>query len=698
MIKSIQHIILIILIIAVTPAIILSQYTLDNTGGKIVNAGTIKVKNGATKALPDTIGGRIEFLQPGSTGQQSIPNIVYNQLVIANTSLKLISDERKDGLVVRPLIVLDSLIVSDSADFTNRWIGLNSEEVEARSAVKNTALYSSSKDLVLNADDKAQDLIGDGSFSRIRIQNRFGVDVRGGGFRVNEKLTLKEGELRNDRDNNFTVKDSARVVRHTTASLAYNPNYENSISIEYYGPGDLTTGPEIPQNDKVLNNLYVDVEDELWLNRNVQVEDTLYINSIVNAYNDTLTLNTEKNPIYGANQYSQIDGSFRRPKLAVGDTIIFNSPYNWAFLPNDFSKFELSTIVNTVRARNFHTYPLSDEKVKRSYEIAGFEKDGKEVKSGFNMQYGFTWKYMPNQVFDESNDLEYSEMMFQRWMKDRWMDIESDTKPQLDFGSNWAHGFVEKLDEFGSFAIGKPSGIYDQFVFNAFVFLEGPYIRGLKGVMTHELWSRNLLQFADIAAYPLNLDTAIRPDFLTQIPDSVVDMVVLEFRKERNATADFVKTVFVRKDGRLVDNLGEPMKIKRSEGILPQGGLYYVAVRHRNHSDVITDFALKISDFTRDSIFLLTNPQIVEGGKASLRLVHIDDSGQQIYALKGGFLAEDEEGLNNQLNFLNFYTRESEHQKAFGGFTRTGYINYDYNLSGIINTKDFNVTWNNRRK
>jgi hypothetical protein len=45
---------------------------------------------------------------------------------------------------------------------------------------------------------------------------------------------------------------------------------------------------------------------------------------------------------------------------------------------------------------------------------------------------------------------------------------------------------------------------------------------------------------------------------------------------------------------------------------------------------------------------------------------------------------------------LSYYTRNIEHQTAFDYFTRIGYLNADFNLSGIVNTKDFNVTWNNR--
>lgn len=694
MTKLIKHIILIIFIIV--PSISFAQYTIDNTGGKLNNLGTIRVKSGQTKALPDTIGGRVEFLQKGSTLQQTIPNIVYNQLVVGNTSLKLISDERKDGDKVRSIIVRDSLIVQDTANFTNQWIGLKSEEVQARSTVKNTASYRSSKDLVFNGEEKAQDLLGDGRFSRIRIENKFGVDVRGGGFKIEENLTLKEGELRNSAENNFSIADSGRIYRHTEGSIAYEPNLDKQITVHYLGNGDITTGAEIPKGENELSNLYVEHKGELNLDRNVSVVDTLFVGAKINAYNDTLTLQGELNPIFAADPNNQIDGKFRRNTLVTGEPILLNARSIWARFNSDTDKSNIVALVSNVRAKKFHTLPKGNEKVERTYHLSGVNASGNQVLNGFKMDFSFAWRHLDDKNIDESNNLVPEELVWQRWAETHWFDIKPSEKPSVDFGTGWAKGFVENLDEFGYFAIGLPSRRLDFYVFQANVLLEGPYIAGTKGLMRHDLWDRNLIKAADITAYPLNLDKNITPEFLAQIPDSVVDIVVIELRQTRNSEPDIVKAAYLRKDGRLLDNFGNTLSFSVKEGIDSNGGRYYVGIRHRNHAAIITDTPLMIDSASQYLTYNLSDPSIVEGGAASLRLVYANDKGEQYYALKGGFLADDPTGLHNQLNFLTYYTRHFEQRSAWLDFTKIGYYNTDFNLSGIINTKDFNISWNNR--
>ncbi|MCW5885275.1 MAG: hypothetical protein KIT33_09925 [Candidatus Kapabacteria bacterium] len=676
----------------------MGQYTLDNTGGKINNMGTIKVKNGQTKALPDTIGGRVEFLQKSISSQQMIPNIVYNQLVIANDALKLISDERKDGDAVRSMVVRDSLIIENQANFTSRWIGLKSEEVHAKSSVTNTARYTNGKDLVLSGEEKAQDLLGNGSYTRIRVENKFGADVRGGGFTIEEQLTLKEGELRNNTDNNFTILDSSLIVRHVGGSIAHEPILENRISVHYLGDGSLTTGAEIPQSETALKNMRVNVSQSLSLDRNVYVVDSLEVGAYISAVNDTLILQGEINPDFTGGPSAEIDGNFRRNTLLTADTILLNNPYTWAYFPTEISKGGATSLVSTIRPLTFHELPAGDEKVRRSYVLWGLDPQGRQIEDGIAMNFGFGFRHLPNQTQDESNDLVPAEVILQRWINEQWLDIEpKSTEPQVDFGTGWASGMIEELNNFGVFALGMPGSTKYFYTFRASLYLEGPYRIGSRGFMTHDLWDRDLIAQADLTAYPTNLDLALTPDFLTQIPDSVVDIVVLEFRKERNAAPTFIKTGYLRYDGVFVDRFGSPeIRIDSLDGIAPQGGRFHVAVRHRNHSAVITEEPVEINNTTRELVYNLSDPSIVEGGAAALRLVYVDYDGNKIFALKGGFLADDAQGLSGQMNFLNNYTRDFEHRSAFLGFTREGYLNSDFNLSGIINTKDFNISWNNR--
>ncbi|MDT3740921.1 MAG: hypothetical protein RO257_15640 [Candidatus Kapabacteria bacterium] len=670
---------------------------MNNTGGTIKNGGTIRVKNGNASNLPDTLDGRVEFLQGNNDSQQRIPNIVYHQLVISNKASKLVSDEKADGGLVRSIVVRDSLIVSDSAIFTTRWSGVNSEDVHAKASVTNTAKFTGKKDMVLSGTDKTQDLIGNGSFSRIRVENPFGVDVRGGGFQLNEQLTLKKGELRNSADSNFIMADSTLLIRHVGSSLAYEPSLDKQISVHYDGTGDLTTGPEIPKQKDALKNLNVKVSGTLTLDRNVTVEDSLHVGAMISALKDTLALQGRTNPVFSGGPDIEIAGNFRRNTLTAGDTIMLNSPNIWVYFEDAASMGTLRNLVSTILPMTFHNLPLADSKVRRAYTLFGTDTDGNEVTEGFAMDFGFKHREINDPNKDESNGLTASELVLQQWLDDEWIDIVPNQPISLDFGTGWAMGMVQKLNKLGQFAIGMPSASLMAFTFQATFYLEGPYIAGSQGFMKHELWSRNLIELADLAAYPTNLDTKLAPDFLTQIPDSVVDIVVLEFRTDRNSPPSIVKTGFLRYDGTFVDRNGKPgIELRKGIDIDSQGAKYHVVVRQRNHSSVITDMPVDINLETEGVVYNLSDPGMVEGGSASLKLVYSGENGKKVFALKGGFLADDAEGLNNQLNMLSYYTRNIEHQTAFDYFTRIGYLNADYNLSGIVNTKDFNVTWNNR--
>lgn len=132
-----------------------SAQTLKNTG-TIHNKGTLRILNGSTAGLPDTIGGRVEFLQKGSYGQQAVPNIVYHQLVVGNAAEKIIQSGDNH------LTVRDSLIVADTADFTTAWIGSSPNDVIALGHVSNTAKYTGPKKIIVAGSTAPQNLLGNG--------------------------------------------------------------------------------------------------------------------------------------------------------------------------------------------------------------------------------------------------------------------------------------------------------------------------------------------------------------------------------------------------------------------------------------------------------------------------------------------------------------------------------------------------------
>ncbi|OQB39877.1 MAG: hypothetical protein BWY04_01504 [candidate division CPR1 bacterium ADurb.Bin160] len=625
-----------------------------------------------------------------------IPNIVYNQLLIGHSALKLISDEyRFQNNEVRPIVVRDSLILLDSAKFTDRWIGLKSKEVFSFSTVKNFAEYRSSKDLVLSGFVQ-QNIFGTGVFSNLRINNKNGVQiVEGGGFVVSEKLTLSEGEFKNSKNNNFLILDSGRIFRSPNGSITFEPILENKINVHFFGDGNIVTGVEIPKEQFHLTNLYAENVGELYLDRNVHVLDSLIVGAKINAIDDTLVLENKINPVY-IFPNSQINGNFRRNSLTVGDTILLNAKLIWVRFATKEDLGDVVSLFSRVRSKTFHLFPQGQEKVERTFYINGIDKNDVDLLKGFRIDFGFAWRFFSDDVqIDESNGLVPNELVLQRWEKNSWIDVISDEKPKIDFYSNWAYGISNNVDRFGNFAIGLLQK-YNSFVFRADVFLEGSYIKNQKNQMTTFLWSGGLIQKTDFSKYPYNMVKNIPSDFLKNVPDSIVDVVVVELRKTRNSTPNLIQIAYLRNDGRIVNELGQDLSFRIEDGIDSSGGEYFVAIRHRNHADIISEIPIVINNQTKNIAYNLTDPNLIEGGTSSLKLVYADEQGEQVYAMKGGFYVYDSKSLDKQLNFIDFYSDYFQYKETWINFTNVGLYDTDYNLDGIVDTKDFNIGWNNR--
>ena len=270
---KIVHIIIFIVLFFGYKELHSQAYTLDNTGGTINNKGTIKVKQGQVKALNDTMGGRFEFLENRDGLAQAVPTIVFNQLVLRYIARKYVDSLRlSDGRMI-PLTTMDSLIVADSVPFE-----ADREDVYARASVFNNSRVYGSKDVRLNGVIKSQDIEGNGKFSNLNIDNPLGADIiRGGGFRVNTKLELTNGELRNSTDSNFTMADSTWIVRHVGGSLRSEPVFEGYVSVKYTGNGSIpTTTGEIPTDTTKLLNLRNETTQGITITRNITVNDTIF--------------------------------------------------------------------------------------------------------------------------------------------------------------------------------------------------------------------------------------------------------------------------------------------------------------------------------------------------------------------------------------------------------------------------------------
>ncbi len=696
MIKNILHIVLII-IMSFCSVELFSQFTIDNSGGgKINNKGTIRVKNGQVNGLPDTLGGRVEFSQDDASTQQAIPNIVYNQLVLKNKAKKILLDTYKNGSIVRNLVVRDSLIVSDSANFTSRWIGLFPEDVFAKGTVKNSANYNGPKFVVLNSDTAEQNMLGDGSYSKVRIDNKKGVNVvEGGGFKITETLELKSGELRNDNTNNFVMQDSTEIIRYTGSSLASEPKFDGRVDVQYVGNGSMVTGGEIPSSKQNLQKLKVENTNGIVLSKNATANDSIIVGSNIITGSDTLTLSSMNNPKFQGDPSVEIMGNFRRTNLTPGDTFILNNPYTWVVFKGIGSLGTMTSIVSTILPKNFSPFDYQKEKVERGITLVGYDIAGNTITEGVLLDFGFGWRKSPLSSIDEMNGQDLMEVKLLRWIGADWYDYESEL-PKEDVVKQWASSFMSNLGHLGSFAIGSKGFV--PLVFRGRVFLEGAFIENAEGKMRTDLQKRGLLSETDLNKYPLNLDKNLTEVIKTSIPDSVVDFIVLEFRKNRTGAADFIKTGFVKYDGSIIDEFGNTaINLKKKDGIDSAGGNYFVAIRHRNHSSVVTESPIEIIPANNNKFYDFSESSLVEGGTTALKLVDVTEDGRRIFAMRGGYLVEGDPYVQNQLGLLNTVTQDYDWKGAWKKFTVMGYENADYDLSGIVTTRDFNISWNNRQ-
>ncbi len=690
--KLIQYIAIIILILSGFQAAE-AQYTLDNTGGSLKNSGTIRVKRGETKAMPDTIGGRMEFLQPASFSQQAIPNIVYYQLVLKNEAKKIILDS-KDGFGnVKSLVVRDSLIISDDANFTTDWIGLNAENVIAQSTVKNTALFSGQKDIIMQNDVAAQNLSGTGNFSRLNIDNPFGVNVTSGGFGIDQKLTLTRGELRNTEINNFSLRDSALIERHVGASLAAEPIFEGGVDVRYVGAGSLASSAELPKTEKVVRNLMQENSGDLVLSNNVHVSDSLYIAGRILTKNDTLTYASQKNIVYKSdNLNAEIDGTLALTNLRTDSTrMILHNPLTYALFRDELASNGISKLIVTIRPRTFPTEFMGNSKVRRQINIDARDQADNRIESGMKMSFGYAWRNLPFDSLDENNNLPINQVILQRWGGSNWNDNNSSRTSRDSSEIGWAYGFASDINDFGIFALGASGGLL---TLNAKVFLEGPY---RNGAMTNDLQQRNLISMPPPDIYPYNLDPSRKLYITQQLPDSVVDWVVVEFR-ENFTSQGKIRTYLLKRDGKIVDLYNNELLVLTGTGDDTNridSGEYYVAIRHRNHLAVVSrNYVQFMPGSTSQADF--TNPDFVMGGLTSLKPVERLADNSFLYGMVAGEMTGsifesgriDENDFNNVIPILSNWSL----------LKFDGYLTGDMNLDGIITTKDFNVSFNNRTK
>lgn len=677
-----KNFIILFLLLFLSVSHLLSQgVSLDNTGGRINNIGTLRIKSGQVKNLNDTIDGRVEFTSIVPAFTQEVPNIVYNQLLLSGLGLKIIDTVRKVSNLAVPLVTRDSLLLMDSTR-----INLFRGDVWARGSVANSSSIVGNKEIRLIGDEP-QDIWGWGNFPVLNIDNPFGVTViRGGGFHIDQRLVLSRGEFRNSISSNFSVGDSVTIVRYVGASLSEKPMFGRSVNVQYRGSGRITSGPELPDDASTLRNMEVHTTNGLVLTKDVTVNDTLLLSSTVYTEpSDTeryvLTHTSPNDPIY-VNSNAEIDGSYRKTNLRTDSTkILFNNAYTYFVFPNPNSTNGASELTLRVKPHKFPSLPGGDQKVRRSISLTARDISGNAVSSIYPI-FGYGWRHSPDTSIDETNGLDIYRLKLQWWDGNNWVDVGDEDVVQVDSINGWAYNVVKRSNGLnqGEFAIG--SSWYVPIAFWGKAILEGAW-RG--GTMVNDLQKRNLLPSTPPDIFPYNRDPQRANISVTNFPDSVVDWIVVEFRRTYTDPNPIVYTCFLRTDGSIIGRNGEyPLSQKQIRFDSGKAD-YFVAILHRNHLAVITEEPVNL----RDSIAAkldFTRSELVMGREGSMKPLAKTTDDRIIFGLFAGDINAD--GVIDIFDQNDIWLKRDFE----------GYLVWDVSLSGIITTRDLNFAFNNRNR
>ncbi len=655
---------------------------IDNDIGKIVIMGNASITQ-------DTLNGKVVY-ERNLGGQQQVQKMVYDDIEFRGTSPKQLYDDIKNrSMVAKSSFFTDSVA---QLKYALGEIVYSKGYTEHNGIINRLFLYGK---LRLNGLS-SQDVTGSGMFRELELENDSGADViRDGGFHVSTRLELFRGAFRNSDANNFIMSNNSEIVRHVGASLAYEPLFDNNVSVKYLGTGAMTAGGEIPSAPDVLQNWKIENTGGVTLSKNTTVNDTLYLGSNVYTEPDDttryiLTHTSPENPIF-ASLSTEIDGSFRRTFMHYDSTkMLFNNQLTFARFSSILDANGLTSLQMRIKPYTFPVQDGGDDKVRRLIDIEGWANDTTPVNSGIFMEFGYGWRNKTGDtVFDETNKLYIPDLVLQRYTQaDGWVNNDYSEVPDTnDF--NWAFSRTTRLGALGSFAIGLPTGF--QLTFLAKIILEGAY-RLNAATMGFELNQKGLIPTTPPDIYPYNLDPLRQLTTVIEVPDSVVDWIVLEFRTSFNSPERSYRTGFLRYDGFIVDLDGiSPILLSPSKGGIDSGGGdYFVAVRHRNHLAVITENPIGIYPETIETVFDFTkNANLLMGRANAMKPVGYTNN-SVVFAMVAGDNTANIRGRG----LLN----DDDYTDTWNTINLEGYLLEDYNLGGIITTKDFNISWNNRGK
>jgi len=198
--------------------------------------------------------------------------------------------------------------------------------------------------------------------------------------------------------------------------------------------------------------------------------------------------------------------------------------------------------------------------------------------------------------------------------------------------------------------------------------------------MSTDLVANNILPSTPPAAYPYTLDPARSTITVTVMPDSIVDWILIEFRTGTSAaSAVHYQTGLVTSSGTIVDPSSMlPLPVR---GITP--GQYHIVFRHRNHLAVMTEDPQLITSASQGSLLDLARGSGVFGGASAMKVLGLI-SGQRLFGLVAGDATQDGDIVRDDQSAI------------WNNISHEFYTTFDADLDGIVSTRDWNLSWNNR--
>ena len=683
-----------------------------SSDGNINNQGLIESFGALSRISQPSIDGTV--IVDSDKDTRYLPQISYNNFLLRGKGKKLLATDNK--------ILETRNYFYSAAGMPLEWDkSLTGIEIHALNETEHNGTInpSSLHGKYIMMGTAAQHISGSGRFANLELDNATGSDVINktgltpDGFQVASELRLTSGELRNSVGANFKMADSSTIIRNFGGSLSNEPIFEGRVDVQYIGTGQMLTGGEIPTSVAPLQELLVENGGGIILNKDATANKRILVGDNIKAYEvdgadqitveHTLTYTASNNPEFNGD--TEIEGKFKRTNLSYdGTNNLFNNRNTFASFSDASNPDGISTLTFDVKpGRRWSINPRNgDKKVQRTYAFFAENAQGDDLATAQALNIGYAWK---NDAADQGNIknhetpaqlmLKIEQLVLQRWnpISNTWEINQSSSIPNQDGAWLTAQAVLSK---FGDHAVGLSAEDYLYLL--AKVLMEGPY---RDGVMGTELVEKGLVPKTPPDMYPYNLDPNKDLHIVDQLPPDVVDWIVLEFRDKPFAPNNrHFRTCFLRKDGKIVDIDGSsPVRLSRlsTNNLDTTGGYYWIAIRHRSHLTIMSKDSLYVGPADSAIEYDFSNPVLLMGGSA--RPVGFSETGRVQYGMTAGnfpnpALTVKELMLGaDGIDEINY----DDYSKSWNSFNLINrYLNEDFNMDGIITTRDYNKSWNNR--